>query len=92
MRVRDEAHRFAVTYHRTLRKRRTVRSVMDEVAGVGPARRRLLLREFGSAKAVAEAGAEEIVRRTRLPHSVAERIVAALRGPDEEGSRDAAQG
>lgn len=75
-----------------MRARRTVRSVLDAVAGVGPARRRLLLQEFGSTRAVAAADAEEIVRRTRLPRAVAERVVAALRGPEGEGTRDAAHG
>ncbi len=47
-RVRDEAHRFALTYHRSLRAKRSVRSVLDEVAGVRPRRKRALLRRFGS--------------------------------------------
>ena len=78
MRLRDEAHRFAVTYHRKLRGRRHVRSVLDEVAGVGPQRRRLLLARFGSIDALREAGVEEIVKRGGVPRTVAERIVERL--------------
>jgi len=83
MRLRDEAHRFAVTYHRKLRTRRTVRSAIDDVPGVGPARRRLLLMSFGSVEALREADAEEIVRRGGVPRSVAERIVERLHPVEE---------
>src|SRR5882672_6293890 len=47
-RIRDEAHRFAVTYHQNVRSKRAIRSVLDDVAGVGPAKKRALLRKFGS--------------------------------------------
>ena len=47
-RLRDEAHRFAITYHRHLRAKAQVRSVLDDVPGIGPARKRALLRVFGS--------------------------------------------
>ena len=59
-RVRDEAHRFAITYHRTLRGKATRRSALDAVPGVGPKRKRALLRAFGSMKALREASVEEI--------------------------------
>jgi excinuclease ABC subunit C len=59
-RVRDEAHRFAVTYHRTLRKQERLRSVLDAIAGIGPERRRRLLRHFGSVKRVRAASVEEL--------------------------------
>ncbi len=59
-RVRDEAHRFAVSYHRTLRGRRMVDSVLDEVPGVGPSRKRALLRRFGSLKRLREADEAEL--------------------------------
>jgi excinuclease ABC subunit C len=51
-RVRDEAHRFAIGYHRKLRSRRTLASELDEIAGVGPTRRRKLLSAFGSLRGV----------------------------------------
>jgi excinuclease ABC subunit C len=59
-RVRDEAHRFAITFHRELRKRERLRSVLDDVPGIGPARRRRLLKHFGSLRRLTAASAEEI--------------------------------
>ena len=60
-RMRDEAHRFAVTYHRTARSRRDLRSALDGIPGVGPRRRRVLLTRFGSAANVRRATREELV-------------------------------
>jgi excinuclease ABC subunit C len=59
-RIRDEAHRFAVTYHRQARTRRDLRSVLDDVAGVGPRRRNTLLKRFGSVAGVRRATREEL--------------------------------
>lgn len=59
-RIRDEAHRFAITYHRELRKKEGMRSVLDTIPGVGPGRRRRLLRAFGSVQRLADAAPEEI--------------------------------
>lgn len=59
-RLRDEAHRFAITFHRKLRDKRVQGSVLDEIPGIGPQRRRLLLRTFGSIEALRRATAEEI--------------------------------
>jgi excinuclease ABC subunit C len=89
MRIRDEAHRFAVTYHRKLRRRRTVRSVLDEVPGVGPARRRLLLERFGSVDAIREASAEEIAAKG-VPRVIADRIVDRLRPAGTQSGGSAA--
>ncbi|MFQ5719154.1 MAG: excinuclease ABC subunit UvrC [Acidobacteriota bacterium] len=61
-RVRDEAHRFAVAYHRTRRRRRTLATDLTRVAGIGPRRARRLLREFGSVAGVKAAGEEELSR------------------------------
>ncbi|MFQ6115139.1 MAG: excinuclease ABC subunit UvrC, partial [bacterium] len=58
--IRDEAHRFAVTYHRTLRKKRTTQSVLDTIPGIGPARRTALVKYFGSVKNLREATVDEI--------------------------------
>lgn len=58
--VRDEAHRFAITYHRDLRSRSTIRSRLEEIPGVGPARRKALLRHFGSLSAVEHASPAEL--------------------------------
>jgi len=77
--VRDEAHRFAVGHHRKLRGRRMVSSVLDAVPGVGPARKRALLRGFGSMARMREAGVEELARV--IPAGVAAAVHAALHAP-----------
>lgn len=59
-RLRDEAHRFAVTYHRQLRGKRNLKSMLEEIEGVGATRRRELLRAFGSVEKIKEAGLEEL--------------------------------
>ncbi|WP_435823066.1 excinuclease ABC subunit UvrC [Microbispora bryophytorum] len=89
-RVRDEAHRFAITYHRTKRSKSLKESALDHVPGLGPARRQALLRHFGSVKRLREASAEEIREVPGIGRATAEAIVAALRGespsPAEQGS------
>ena len=60
-RIRDEAHRFAVTFHRSARSRRDLRSALDDVQGIGPRRRRALLTRFGSLAGVRRASREELV-------------------------------
>ena len=77
-RLRDEAHRFAITYHRNLRNKRTTRSAFDDLPGVGPKRKRELLKVFGSAKRVREAPIEQIAAVPGISRSLAERIKAHL--------------
>jgi excinuclease ABC subunit C len=77
-RIRDEAHRFAVTYHQKVRSRRAVRSILDDIAGVGPARKRALLRKFGSVRAMQEAPVEELAAVGGVGTALAERIKLAL--------------
>jgi excinuclease ABC subunit C len=77
-RIRDEAHRFAVTYHQKVRSRRAVRSILDDIAGVGPARKRALLRKFGSVRAMQEAPVEELAAVGGVGAALAERIKLAL--------------
>jgi len=77
-RLRDEAHRFAITYHRDLRSKRQTRSAFDELPGVGPKRRRALLRVFGSAKRVREAPVEQIAAVPGISAALAARIKATL--------------
>jgi excinuclease ABC subunit C len=77
-RIRDEAHRFAVTYHQKVRSRRAVRSILDDIAGVGPARKRALLRRFGSVRAMQEAPVEELAAVGGVGTALAERIKLAL--------------
>ncbi|WP_405085717.1 excinuclease ABC subunit UvrC [Microbispora sp. NBC_01389] len=79
-RVRDEAHRFAITYHRSKRSKPLRESALDQVPGLGPARRQALLRHFGSVKRLREASAEEIQAVPGIGPATAEAIVAALRG------------
>jgi excinuclease ABC subunit C len=74
--VRDEAHRFAITYHRGLRSKRMVDSVLDEVAGIGPTRKKALLKRFGSLKRIREAAEVELAEI--LPGGVASDLYAAL--------------
>ncbi len=61
-RIRDEAHRFAVTFHRKARTMRDLRSALDDIPGIGPRRRRALLTHFGSLAGVRRATREELVR------------------------------
>jgi excinuclease ABC subunit C len=89
-RLRDEAHRFGLAYHRSLRSRAVVASGVDEVPGVGPARRAALLKAFGSVQALREASAEEIAARARVPLTVARRLaeqLAATAAPAGSGAR-----
>jgi excinuclease ABC subunit C len=77
-RVRDEAHRFAITYHRDLRRKASVRSKFDDLPGVGPRRRGALLRVFGSIKRVREAPVEQIAAVPGIGPALATKIKAAL--------------
>ena len=77
-RLRDEAHRFAITYHRDLRAKASVRSAFDDLRGVGPVRRRALLRVFGSAKRVREAPVEQIAAVPGIGPALAASIKAHL--------------
>jgi len=77
-RMRDEAHRFAVTYHRNLRSKSSTRSLMDEVQGIGPRRKKALLRRFGSVQGVREADIEEIAAVPGMTRRLAERLKISL--------------
>ncbi len=74
--VRDEAHRFAITYHRKLRGKGMVDSVLDDIKGVGPTRKKALLRQFGSLKRLRQASIDEM--NEVVPRKVAESVYAAL--------------
>ena len=80
-RVRDEAHRFAITYHRQKRSRGLTTSALDNVAGLGPARRAALLKHFGSVKRLAAATPEEIANVPGIGPRLAQTITAALHEP-----------
>ena len=78
-RVRDEAHRFAVSYHKKLRARESLRSQLDQIAGVGPARKRALLRHFGSMKRLRAASLEDLTAVDSISSGMAQLIFHALR-------------
>ena len=73
-RVRNEAHRFAVSYHKKLRQKRTVRSSLDSIKGVGPVRKNKLLSSFGSVTRISKATLQELKDLDKIPDEVAERI------------------
>ncbi|MCA9853444.1 MAG: excinuclease ABC subunit UvrC [Dehalococcoidia bacterium] len=73
-RIRDEAHRFAITYHRQLRGKSQVSSALDNVPGIGPKRKKALLRRFGSVKAVREASVEEVAATVGFTEALAGRV------------------
>ena len=78
--VRDEAHRFAITYHRTLRDKSMTKSVLDDVPGLGPTRRTKLIKHFGSVKKLREQDTDALLALTWLPDAVARDLYAALHG------------
>ncbi|MBI5480322.1 MAG: excinuclease ABC subunit UvrC, partial [Deltaproteobacteria bacterium] len=78
-RVRDESHRFAIAYHRKLRGRRALRSALAEIPGVGPKRRRELLRHFGSVRALRAATRDEIAAAPGMSRPAAEAVFNFLR-------------
>jgi excinuclease ABC subunit C len=77
-RVRDEAHRFAITHHRVRRDRAMTASILDDLPGIGPARKRALLAHFGSPDAILAASSEELAGAPGLPSKVARDIWAHL--------------
>jgi excinuclease ABC subunit C len=79
--VRDEAHRFAITYHRKLHRQQATRSVLDDVPGLGPTRRARLLREFSSVKRLRALTEDEIVAVPWLPEAVGRALYDALHTP-----------
>jgi excinuclease ABC subunit C len=78
-RVRDEAHRFAISYHKKLRGRQTLYSALDRIPGIGGARKRALLRAFGSVKRIEAATVEELLKIPSMSEKVAQEIVQILR-------------
>lgn len=88
--LRDESHRFAVTFHRQVRKKRTLHSVLEDIEGVGPVRRKQLLRHFGSMKRLREASLEKVKAVDGVGPKLAEQIVRALEGaPSGDDNTDA---
>ncbi|GAA2516676.1 excinuclease ABC subunit UvrC [Pilimelia columellifera] len=90
-RVRDEAHRFAITYHRQRRSSRMTVSALDGIVGLGEVRRKALLRQFGSARRLAAASVEEIAAVPGVGRRTAEAVLAALVGGDAPAPRPPAE-
>jgi excinuclease ABC subunit C len=88
-RMRDEAHRFAITFQQRLLRQRNFRSELEEVPGVGEARKKALLRHFGSLKRVREASLEELAAVEGVGRAVAERVHAFLHGDARDAGADA---
>jgi excinuclease ABC subunit C len=76
-RIRDEAHRFAITHHRKVRAKKALTSPLDSVEGIGPARKRALLRHFGSVQAIRDAAVEDIIK-LGIPERLAVRLKETL--------------
>lgn len=73
-RIRDEAHRFSITYHRKLRSEKTFKSVLDEIPGIGPKRKKALMLHFGSVKAISAASIDELAALDGMTHDAAEKV------------------
>ena len=78
-RLRDEVHRFVITFHRQKRSRRVFQSVMDTVAGVSPEHRNRLIRHFKTVDTIGRADPAEVARAGRMPLSLAKKLVEAIR-------------
>ena len=83
-RVQDEAHRFAIEYHRSLRSKAQVKSVLDDIPGVGPARRKALMRHFKSIEEIKAASVEELAALPELNHRAAEGIYRFFREKEKD--------
>ena len=73
-RIRDEAHRFGITYHRKLRSDRTFKSVLDEIPGIGPKRKQALMKNFGSVRAMGNASVEDLAALEGMTRDAAEKV------------------
>ncbi|HEX5040169.1 MAG TPA: excinuclease ABC subunit UvrC [Candidatus Limnocylindria bacterium] len=77
-RIRDEAHRFAITYHRDVRGKRALHSELDDIEGIGPGRKKALLKRFGSVRRIRQASVEEVTAVPGISRDLAERLKAHL--------------
>ncbi len=73
--IRDEAHRFAITFHRSRRKKRTLTSELDKIEGIGPQRRKALLNQFGSVKKIKQLSKTDLMEKGKLPESIASNVI-----------------
>ena len=77
-RLRDEAHRFAVSYHRKIRRKESFASVLDTIPGIGKKRKRALLRKFGSLRAIREASAADLAAAAGMNSGLAQKVKESL--------------
>jgi len=87
-RARDEAHRFAITYHRKLREKRAIYSELDDISGIGEVRKKALLRHFGSVEKIKAATVEELAGVRGMSKKAAEEIANYFRGAGVQGAGD----
>jgi excinuclease ABC subunit C len=87
-RLRDEAHRFAITFHQKLRRARNFKSILEEIPGVGEKRRKALLRHFGSLKRIKSASIPEIAEVEGFNEALARRVCEFLARPAEDPDRE----
>lgn len=85
--IRDEAHRFAITYHRSLREKELTRSILDQIEGIGDKRKKFLLRSFSSLDELRETPLEILSRMEGMNRQVAERVLEYMRGRFDRGNR-----
>ena len=78
-RIQDEAHRFAIEYHRSLRSKEQVHSILDDIEGIGPARRKSLMRTFRSLEAIREASVEELAKAPSMNEPSARKVYEFFR-------------
>jgi len=83
-RVQDEVHRFAITYHRSLRDKRTLHSILEDIPNVGEKRRRALLMKFGSVDKIKSASLEELLDTPSIDRKAAESIVKFFNKSEED--------
>jgi excinuclease ABC subunit C len=87
-RIRDEAHRFAITYHKKVRKRGMIRSVLEEIPGIGKVRQKELLKYFGSTQKIKEATQQEILQIPRMNSKAAQMVYRFFHPPSQGGPKD----
>jgi excinuclease ABC subunit C len=77
-RIRDEAHRFAITYHRKARQKSVAASILDDVPGIGSKRKKALIRHFGSVSKIREASLEELALVSGMNKTLADRLKESI--------------
>lgn len=87
-RIQDEAHRFAIEYHRSLRTKAQTHSMLDEINGIGPARRKALLRTFGSVEGIRDAGRQQLAQAPSMDRKSADAVWAFFHPEAADAGQD----